>query len=133
MKRLPLKVSDQENLEMIESSRNYVEIILEGSLTEETCRVIEKHGLKVLRLQFKSIQLEKEQTLFLLRVFKAVPNLRKILFESATTDSYFTKWIDDINKTQPVNLKHLKEIVTTRTDSTASFEFLIVKFIKIFH
>jgi hypothetical protein len=114
MKLLPLHLSNACE-EMVESTRNFVEIILENVSDEEAAtRVIERHGHKVLYLQLKTVRIVKEKATMLMQLFKALPNLQKIFFELITIDED-GKWIEEINET--VTLKHLKEIVATRTHS----------------
>lgn len=123
MKNLPLHLfnpSPEKILEIIESTKNYTEIIAEGVLfTEGITSVFEKHGQGITRLQIKYIRFSIDQVHFILRIFNALPNLRKIFFESTTTDEDAQKWIENISGR--VNLKHLKEIVATETDCRVSF------------
>jgi hypothetical protein len=119
---------------MIESSRNYVEIIVEGIMfSEGIASVFEKHGQGISRLQIKYIRFSNDEVHFILRIFNALPKLRKIFFESTTTDEDAQNWIENISGR--VNLKHLKEIVATETDYRVRFclsNFCFVTFTKYF-
>lgn len=118
MKHLPLRLNDvteEESLQIIESTRVFVEIILESGLLENQLQIIEKKGSEVLSLQLKNMELDEKDATLLCKVISEFPKLQKIFFESITFDGEVQSWINNFKR--PVELKKLTELVATNCDS----------------